>query len=156
VAVPTERRESTLLCRVRGHLCAVPLVHVVETMRPLALEPFGEMPTFVLGLSLIRGDAVPVVDPGVLLGFLEPAKATRFVLLRTSHRRVALAVESVVGVRDLSHTTLRELPPLMGPANAQLVAALSTLDAELLLVLDGSRILPDAAWNALSAGKEPP
>ncbi|HEX7670975.1 MAG TPA: chemotaxis protein CheW [Polyangiaceae bacterium] len=139
-----------LLCRVREHLCALPLSHVVETMRPLRLDPFAGMPAFVVGISLIRGDAVPVVDPGVLLGLGDPPRATRFVVLRTGPRRVALAVEVVIGVRELMHSSLKELPPLMSRTTAELVTALSTLDAELLLVLHATRVLPESVWQAIS------
>jgi purine-binding chemotaxis protein CheW len=61
-------RQSTLLCRVRERLCALPLAHVVETMRPLPIEPLGGMPGFVQGIAIIRGAPVPVVDAGALLG----------------------------------------------------------------------------------------
>jgi purine-binding chemotaxis protein CheW len=74
-----------LLTRVGARLCAVPLAHAVETMRLLPVSPLADAPPFVRGLAIIRGQAVPVVDLGALLG--EPAVAvTRLVLVRVEER----------------------------------------------------------------------
>ncbi len=144
--------EPNLICRVASRLCALSLKHVAETMRPLPVEAVAGMPQFVLGIAVIRGSPVPVVD-GVrlLVAAGEPSKATRFVVIRVGERRVALAVGSVLGIRSLEAASLGGLPPLLGDANADVVAALGTLDSDLLLVLEGSRMLPASAWAALAA-----
>jgi purine-binding chemotaxis protein CheW len=65
------------------------------------------------------------------------------VLLRTGQRRVALAVESVVGVRSLSEDSLSDLPPLLASADSGVVAAIGAHDRDLLLVLEAARIISD-------------
>jgi purine-binding chemotaxis protein CheW len=140
----------SLLCRARTILCALPLSHVVETMRPLPLQALGGMPPFVRGLSVIRGATVPVVDVGALLGLPTEGHATRFVSLRTGERRVALAVEEVVGVRALASVSVETLPPLLHRARPRVVALVGRLDASLLIVLQDARIIPDWAWKSLA------
>jgi purine-binding chemotaxis protein CheW len=141
LGVPKEERRSLLVCRVRARLCAVPLEHVVETLRPLPIEPLGDQPAFVLGLTRLRGDATPVVDLGVLLG-LGDTIPHRFISLRAGSRHVALAVEEVLGVREIQHSALSQLPPLLREANADFVTSLATVDTEFLLVLNAARIFP--------------
>ncbi len=63
---------QSLLCRIAGRLCAVPLESVLETMRPGATEPLAEAPRFVLGLAIIRGEPMPVVDMGRLISEAQP------------------------------------------------------------------------------------
>jgi len=75
---------------------------------------------------------------------------TRFVVVRAGDRRVALAVQGVLGVRPLARETLRALPPLLANAGAQVVTALGTLDAQLLTVLSGGYLVPPALWEALA------
>jgi purine-binding chemotaxis protein CheW len=140
-----------LFCRVRDRVCALPLAHVVETMRPLAIEQLTAMPAFVRGLARIRGAAVPVVDAGALLGARDEARFTRFVTVRTGERCVALAVEEVLGVGELAEASLQELPPLLREAGDAVIAAVGSLDAELLLVLRAARIAPQSLWDALEA-----
>jgi purine-binding chemotaxis protein CheW len=130
-------------------LCALPLGCVIETMRPLAVEPFAGQPDFVLGLSVLRGAAVPVVDVGELIRGGGKADPTRFIFLRTVDRRVALAVEAVVGVRSISDESLGTLPPLLGAARANVVDAVGMLDREFVVVLNGARIVPESTWETL-------
>jgi purine-binding chemotaxis protein CheW len=119
-------------------------------MRPLAVAPLAGVPAFVRGLSVIRGRPVPVVDLGALLSSSEPSKPTRFVTLRLDVRRVALAVEAVLGIQELPGT-LSSLPPLLAEASAEAVSAVGTLDAELILVLEAGRLVPDTVWTGLDA-----
>lgn len=115
-------------------------------MRPLALEAMSGTPPFVLGLSMIRGAPTPVVDLAVLLG-LPSGAVRRWVALRVDQRHVALAVNSVIAIRVLPQATLLELPPLIAEAAKENIAALSTLDAQLLLVLRAGWRLPDELWR---------
>jgi purine-binding chemotaxis protein CheW len=62
------KQRRSLVVGVKGRLCAVPLTHVIEIMRPLPVEPISDVPLFVQGVSIIRGIPTPVVDLGALLG----------------------------------------------------------------------------------------
>lgn len=142
-----------LLCRVGTRYCALPLACVVETMRPLQVEPLVGMPSFVRGVSVIRGALVPVVDAGALLGPADGAPRRRFVTIRSGDRLVALAVDEVLSVHELPRAALQELPLLVREASAEVVSALGTLDKELLLVLHAAHLVPEDVWQALS-GRE--
>jgi len=143
---------SLLICRVGSRLCGLPLAHVVETMRPLPVEPLAHLPSFVDGLSLIRGRPTPVIDARRLLGADgEPGARARFVTLDLAERSAALAVDAVLGVRDIDVAELAQLPALLRDTQNDLVAALGTLDHELLVVLERSRLLPEAVWAAVDA-----
>jgi purine-binding chemotaxis protein CheW len=150
--LPDARR--VLLCRVRARCCAVPIADVIETMRPLPLERLTSPPPFVRGLAIIRGAPVPVVDVGALLGASEPARPTRFVTIRTGARSLALSVEEVVGIREISATRLVDLPPLLREASQGVLDALGVLDAELLVVLDAVRAIPASDWASIARADE--
>lgn len=137
-----------LVVRAGARVCAVPLGHVGETLRPLAIEAVPNMPSFVCGLAIIRGLPTPVVDLATLLG-AKAGSIGRFVTVQAGQRRVALAVESVVGVRALDASAAQALPPLLHGASREAIEAVGTLDAELLVVLRASKLIPDAAWQAI-------
>jgi purine-binding chemotaxis protein CheW len=148
--------DRVLLCRIRGGLCALPIGEVIETMRPLPSSPVAGAPGFVSGLAIIRGIAVPVVDAARLLADPTPdtgpgAPVRRYVTLRSGTRMVALAVEEVIGVRPISATAREALPPLLRNAAGEVIEALASLDAELLVVLRAARLLPpDLDWDAVA------
>jgi chemotaxis signal transduction protein len=62
----------------------------------------------------------------------------------------ALAVDAVLGMSDLDGPALTRLPDLLHGAHSDWVAALGSLDSELLLVLEHTRLIPDAIWQALA------
>lgn len=141
-----------LVCRARSRLCALDVAEIVETMRPLPCEPWLGMPSFVLGVSLIRGVPTPVVDAGALFGGGSPPAFTRFVTLRVADRRVALAVEEVIGIRAVGRAPLTETPPLLREASGQVVTSLGALDAALFSVLGAARLLPEGPPEAAEQG----
>ncbi len=89
-----------VLFRVGACVCAIPVEHVAETMRPLPVERLAGLPPFVLGVSVVRGIPQPVVDAARMLDVATVAPG-RFVALRVGARGVILAVEAVLGVRAL-------------------------------------------------------
>lgn len=147
-----------LICRSDARLCALPLDHVGETMRSLPIDPMPGMPDFVLGASIVRDEVLPVVDISALLsGYSgrQDTRPARFVTLRlrseqNAERRVVLAVDGVIGVRALEHATVAGIAPLLSDANARAVEAVTTLDAELLLVLRATHLIPDAVWQRIN------
>lgn len=133
--------EHVLVMRARGRSCALPLAHVVETLRPLPAAPVEGAPAFVRGVSVIRGLPVTVVDLGALLSGAGGGEPERFVTLRVPDRPVALAVDAVVGVRTLPTAGLR---PLL-VAGGEPARAVARLDEALLAVLSSARLAPEDA-----------
>jgi purine-binding chemotaxis protein CheW len=151
--ISTDSGLNMLLCRAGSTVCGLRIASVVETMRPLPIEPISGMAELVSGLSIVRGTPVPVVDLARLLGDESEARPGRFVVVKTHGGRVALAVSEVTGIRTLDAKSLGGLPPLLRSARADLVSAIGSLDAELLLVLEGGRVLPDSAWFELNRAR---
>lgn len=140
-----------LLLRGGKLMCGVPISDVIEVMRCMPVVTISNLPPFVMGLSVIRGDRVPVVDLCELLGAEgEHSGRTRLVTLRVGSRVVALAVDSVIGIREFERSLLAKVPPLLTSAHPEALAAIGLLDRELLLVLDESRMVPDEILAELS------
>ena len=141
-----------LIVSVGARVCAIPVDQVAETMRPLPIEPIAGAPAFVLGVAMIRGAATPVVDLGALVtSGTSSATWQRFVTIKVGDRRVAIGVDRVIGLRDVDR--ISELPPLLRDAGADVIAALGTVDAELLFVLRMARLVPDATWAAIAESR---
>lgn len=138
-----------LVCEVGRRTCGLSLEYVAETMRPLPLEPLATAPGFVAGLSIVRGQPIPVLDLRYLLGSASaPERARRLVTLRIGPRRAGLLVDGVQGVRGVPRETLAALPRLLGDASAEVVTEIGRLDEKLLLVLESGRLVPESVWAA--------
>jgi purine-binding chemotaxis protein CheW len=144
--------ELSLLVRVGLQLCALPVECVAETLRPQPVRAIAGAPPFVRGIAVLRGVPVPVIDAALTLGAAAASSGiTRFVSLKAADRRVALAVDEVVGVRRIGRQQLSELPPLLDAAPDQVVAAVGNLDGELLIVLRSGTLVPEHVWATIEA-----
>jgi purine-binding chemotaxis protein CheW len=146
--------ELLLICRAGGLRCALPVEHVIETMRPLPLEALPDAPEFVAGISIVRGVPVPVVPMRRLMD--EPEEPPqRLVVVRTGGRQVALAFDEVSGFHRAQRGELQDLPPLLAFASARAVGQIMTLDGALLVVLETIGLVPDGVYAALDADPVP-
>jgi purine-binding chemotaxis protein CheW len=130
---------SVLIAKVGALMCAIPIAHVVETMRPLPVEPLGRGAAYVRGVAIIRGTPTVVIDTANLLATTS-AGTKRFVVVRTADRKAALMVDEVIDIRSLGE--LGRLPPLIASASGETIAAIGSIDAGLIVVLEAARLLP--------------
>jgi purine-binding chemotaxis protein CheW len=147
-----------LLCRIGSRIGALAVLDVRETMRPLPIEPVAGTPPFVLGLAIVRGSPVPVIDAGRLLNPsalpsspIASPLPSRFVSLKLGDRTAALVVDAVLDVRSLAAALLADIPPLLREAGNDVVSAIGALDTRLLFVLEAARLVPDSVWSAIEA-----
>lgn len=66
---------------------------------------------------------------------------------------MAIGVDGVVGLRNLDSAQLGELPAILRDIAADLIEAIGTRDAQLLVVLRAARIIPDEVWTTLAAAE---
>jgi purine-binding chemotaxis protein CheW len=148
------RSNPALLVSILRARCAFPLEEVIEIMRPLPVEPLANAPDWIQGVARIRGAAVPVVRLAALFqADSNDILPTRFVTLRLGQRCIALGVQSVIGVIDLSDCGLESLPPLLKSAQTDVIRTLGTLDADFLVMLNTARLVPDSVWQAMAQAK---
>jgi purine-binding chemotaxis protein CheW len=137
---------QSLVFRVDNHLAAIGLEHVSEVLRPLPVEPLAGVPPYVQGICVLRGRPVPVVDVARLLGLDHEGRSGRFVGVRTGTQTAALAVDTVVGIRDVPLDLLHDLSSV---TNSATCAAVGTVGVEPLLLLSTARVIPESVWEAL-------
>jgi purine-binding chemotaxis protein CheW len=138
---PANENTAYLVVAAQGRSAAIELDFVVETMRPLPTRAVASASNFVVGVAVARGEATAVVDLGALLSGRRSASAERFVSVRAGSRRVLLAVDRVIGVKSFDASLARAMPPLLAGADEDSVAALATLDHDLLYVLRAARVV---------------
>jgi purine-binding chemotaxis protein CheW len=134
-----------LIARVGTLACAIPVELVVETMRPLPVEPLGHRAEYVRGVAVIRGAPTIVIDAALLFGQASKTSAgarSRFVVVRTAATKAALFVDSVSEVRAIAQAELAALPPLARAARSDVIAAIAAVDSKLVVVLEATKLVP--------------
>jgi purine-binding chemotaxis protein CheW len=137
-----------LVVRAANHSYGLNVADVMEIMRSLPIEPMAGAPEMVLGLSVIRGMPVPVVALAALFKARD-RPPTRFVVVRTGGKRVALAVDAVFGIHEFDPSLYHSMPQLLREAGTRVVDTIGALDSELLFVLNTARTIPEELLNFL-------
>lgn len=129
--------------------CAVPLGHVREIQRAVAITPLPGAPPIIEGVIDVRGDILPVIDTGARLGVPpRPIRASdRLILLSTGGRVVALRADAVHWIEDLPEQAFAEADRLTRGAVA--VAGVVRTSDGLILLQDPDGLLRQAEEESL-------
>jgi purine-binding chemotaxis protein CheW len=119
----------------------------------MRLTPIDNAPSFVAGLSVIRGMAYPVLDLRKFFQGDGVDAPKRLIAIRVAGaRRVALLVDAVLGQLPARSLGFQALPPILKSAQTEVIEALAMLDGQLLQVLDGGKLVPDSVWKDAVTG----
>jgi purine-binding chemotaxis protein CheW len=141
-------RDKVLVFKSRELTCAISIESLVEIMRPLPIKLIPDVPSIILGVSIIRGMPTPVVDLGAVLSSGD-GEIRRFISVRVRDRQVALAVDHVVGIRRIESSRFTGLPPLLKDAAERHISTIGMLDSDLLIVLQTCFLVPDDVWRSM-------
>ncbi|HEY1957268.1 MAG TPA: chemotaxis protein CheW [Polyangiaceae bacterium] len=130
-----------LIFTAAGRRCALPVEHVVETMRARPLEPVNDAHPFVAGIARIRGAPATVVDLALLAFGVATSSCKRVVTVRVEgERMLALAVEAVEGIAELDRAG--ELPPMF---ESDVLSSVAFAGPAIVFVLRAARVLERAS-----------
>lgn len=141
-----------IVFRLEGQRYAVPLPVVERVWRMVEVAPLPQAPAIVLGVVNVHGQVVPVLD--LQRRFGRPANrhglTSCLLVARTSRRRLALPVNEVLGVQEVTAETVT-LPDAVFPGIG-LVAGIATLPDGVLFIHDLETFLaPDEAQGLTGA-----
>lgn len=143
-----------LVCfELRGQELALPIADVRET---LPIQPITRVvltPACLAGVFSLRGEIVPAIDLGVLLGL--PRTETgdeggrRIVVVDHAGSTIGVVVDRLRDLRTLTEA-LEPPPPNLPPAVAQLLLGIAATPTGTVRVLDAKAILNAEPLRALA------
>ncbi len=141
-----------LVCfELRGQELALPIADVRETLPVLPITKVVLTPSCLAGVFSLRGEIVPAIDLGVLLGLArtEVGDASRIVVVEHEGSSIGIVVD---GLRDLRTLTeaLEPPPPSLAPDVAKLLLGVAATSTGTVRVLDASAIVSAEPLRALT------
>lgn len=145
-----------LVCfELRGQELALPIDDVRETLPVPPITRVFLVPPCLAGVFSLRGDIVPVVDLGILLG-LPPTVAgddSKIVVVEHAAGTVGVVVDRLRDLRTVE-AALDPAPPHLAPEVASLLAGVIATDTGSVRVLDARAVLTVPPLRALARGAE--
>lgn len=146
---------SELICVSIGeHLYAIDIMQVREIRGWTASTPLPHAPPHVLGMINLRGQILPVIDLGSLLGVGETTVAASSVVMvaQIGEHVVGLLVDAVCDILMVGENMLQETPKV-GDRVLDFVAGVMTTDQGIVTLLCLDHVMPEglAAATAQAA-----
>lgn len=132
-----------LLVRLGAETYALPIGHVLEVTRAPEPTPLPGAPAAVLGLHSLRGEILPVLALGSLLGLEGAAAGDAIVVVEDRGRRGGLTVDALLDVVRFEEAET-------AGADGELMRGSILLDGALVGVLDVGALL-DAVQGRAAA-----
>ena len=121
------------------HGCDIRLVEEVVTKRQI--HPLPDVPPHLLGVLLLRGEMVPVLDVAPALGLtLAEGRAPAVLVAGVGEARVGVAAEAVHEVLEVPADAVRPAPHTGGDRDAYVVGV-ARLEIGLVTLIDLAEIL---------------
>jgi purine-binding chemotaxis protein CheW len=154
------QRARCITVRVSGALYGLPVEDVQEVMSPRALTRVFHAPAALAGVTSLRGDVLPVLDLGLLLGVSESTSSADpcIVVVKEAtgaRRRAGLLADALAGLRELPQAGLAPAPATLGelaralvtgiipdPPPCSVLSVAHLLDSPLLATLAGRTVGP--------------
>jgi chemotaxis signal transduction protein len=151
-AVSERSTQQHLVFELQSRRCAIPVVNVIEVVRPVHITPSGGAPDWMLGRSKLREGNIAVVDMRRFLGLDAKEGGACFQMLVRSRREDVQISFVVDEVREI--VMLPDVAPQSGGASEK-----STLpflreiqhDGQLLNIVDAEQLLLSTPMSAFAS-----
>ena len=142
---PAATRGTKVICfEVAGRQFGAELAHVQETIVVRPITRVFLTPSWVAGITNLRGDIVCVLDLAAFLGLgtTTAGPSARIVIAKPAHRRAGLLVDRLAEVRTIDLAALAPPPATLPAEGTSLALGLATLEGgDPLLMLDLAKLL---------------
>ena len=128
---------------------ALPLSTVESVIHAVEITPLPKAPEIILGVINLRGTVIPVIDirKRFNLPYSEISIENHFIIAKTIKRKVAIVVDSVVGVSEISPSKTSDAVETLPFAGY--LAGVAIIEGNIILINDLEKFLSLDEENAL-------
>ena len=125
-------------------------VESIIKMQPITHIP--QAPTFVEGITNLRGKVLPVVDLRKQFGLEHKAADhnSRIIVVNINQNQVGMIVDGVSEVLTFSDELIEAVPAITTTVNSAFISGIAKLEGRLVILLDLERVLSSQEQADLS------
>jgi purine-binding chemotaxis protein CheW len=140
---------SALSFTLGGELYGIELKHLAETRRATPLRRLPCAPPHLVGVMNLRGELVPVVDLGPILGLGQketPATLPAVLILSVQGGKLALAVDHINDIVTFAAKELKPPPLSLDAERAIFIRGEYLIDRQALSLLEMEKVVADSRF----------
>jgi len=147
-----------LAFRLGNEEYGIDILKVQEIREYEPTTKLANVPSFILGLSNLRGAIVPIIDMRIKfnLGEANYDHLTVTIILNIGERIVGMVVDSVSDVMALTPEQIRPAPPMGTLMDTDNLIGLGTLEDRMLILVDIEKLMasPDMGLSDMALPRE--
>ena len=119
-------------------------IAVVESIIKMqAITQLPQTPTYIKGVTNLRGTVLPVIDLRTRFGLetQRDTKQTRVIIVTMGEVKVGLMVDGVSEVLRISDESIEPLPPMVNSVNSDFLRGIVRLEDRLIILLEVEKVL---------------
>ena len=140
----TSRQKQYILLSLEKTFFALPLVSILEVGRPPDITPLPNLPSWVLGISNIRGEIVSFINLKAFFGISSTGNSVerRFLIVHNQDIKVGIIIDRIMGILFLDQidTDLQNSPYREGEI-ANYILGVAVSGERLTNILDIDKLL---------------
>lgn len=138
-----EAGERVVVFTLENEDFGIDIYSIRTLVKPQDIFPVPHMPDYLIGLTNLRGEIVPVIDLRSRLGLpeLEYSENTRFVVAEKRNEPICLVVDNVNGIEYFPPGDLEEPSNVISSVDTTYLHAIGKSDQDLVLLLDLDQVL---------------
>jgi purine-binding chemotaxis protein CheW len=135
--------EQVVVFELRGEAYAVQVSRIQEIIRLQPITPIPRAPDYVVGMTNLRGQVIPVIDlvKRFALGEAQQTKATRIIVAELPNQMVGMMVDNVISVAQIPKSTIEPPPPVVLSVDSEFIQGLTQYRERLLILLNLDKVL---------------
>ena len=109
----------------------------------LDITKIPQSPSYMLGITNLRGSVLPVLDLQKRFGMKseEQTNETRIVVANMDGVKVGMVVSAVSEVLTIEESVIEPPPPMVSNINSEFIIGVAKIDKRLVILLDLSKVL---------------
>jgi purine-binding chemotaxis protein CheW len=129
---------------------ALPILNVISIEKLEGVTAIPKMPSFIMGISKVRGDLIPVIDLEKVLydRDIEADDKTRIIVLKTEEISVGVLVKDAKEIIEIPPENLKQ-PGLIAYQKTKFISGIAAFDKRMIMVIN-----PETLIHSLEGIKE--
>lgn len=138
-----DQEERVVVFKLGKEAFGIDIYSIRTLVKPQEIYPVPHMPDYLVGLTNLRGEIVPVIDLRNRLGLPQKSysDSTRFVVAEKREEPICLIVDDVSGIEHFAPQNLEEPSSVISSVDTTYLFAIAKSNDQLVLLLDLDQVL---------------
>ncbi len=155
-------KSTFVFFELEGEVFAINVMYVIQTLEMVELTPLPETPDFMKGITIFRGDILPIIDLRLKFQLDANVKGedSESYVIVTKHeseeksQQVGFVVDKVIDVSEYSELDINSFPEIGSKYNIEFINGAIKRENDIAIILNIEKVLSSVEVAILKKSTE--